>query len=144
MSEPFFPPPKHEGTSEPEPGYRSAAARAADEAAPAPVKPVVVQRAEAPPESIAPAVKGKAPKLSKEEVQALLATAGALEKPSTAVVLGKRTWILVPVGLVSHFFGLVFGEHAAVAQLVTYGVGLVLAALYILAPLRKQEREGWH
>ncbi len=133
MSEPFFPPPPGKKPyREPE--------RAPD--APAPPK-TVVHRAEPPKEEEAPIEKGKAPpKLSREEVSALLATSGT--NSSVAAQCGKRAAIVViPIGLIRWGLVLLFGESAPVAAAILSGLCALGAIAWTAAPLWKQKRDGW-
>lgn len=136
MSEPFFPPP----------GARTSEAGGYREPAPAPplaTKPAVVVRPDPPaPEEDAPAgAKKPMPKLSKEEVQALIATSTP-EESSAAARSGKRAIILLPIGLLRSVFMALFAEWPVVGFVLT--AAIVLGALaWISAPLWKQSREGW-
>jgi hypothetical protein len=132
VSEPYFPPPGRGPTP-----YREPNGAKGEEAPPA---KVVVRRAEPPKEEEAPA--RAAPKLSREEVSALLATSGAT--PSWGARCGKRAAVIViPVGLIRWGLVLVFGESAPIAATVLSGLCAIAALAWIAAPLWRQNREGW-
>lgn len=140
MGEPFFPPPKPAGDGA---GYREPA-KVADDAAPTPTRaPAVVTRPDPIVEEPAAAPGGKKPmpKLSPEEVRALLATEGA--SSSALARCGKRAVILVPVGLIRWGFAVVLGGYGEVAMMIVTIALFAGAFAWMAAPLWKQSKDGW-
>lgn len=133
MSEPFFPPP----------GARTSDAGGYREPAPAPplaTKAAVVVRPDPPAPEEDVAARPAPPKLSPDEIRALLATEGA--RRSTLARCGKRTIVVVPIGLLHALSSLAFASLPIVATLVSVALGAAGLA-YIAAPLWRQERDGW-
>jgi hypothetical protein len=100
----------------------------------------IVHRPEPPPDDDAPGAAPLAkpkPKLTPDEVRALLAVETA-NRPTPLKRTVKRGVILVPVGLLSLLFRVVFGEYAWIAETV-----ITLAALvWIARPLFAKD-DGW-
>jgi hypothetical protein len=126
---PYFPPPREaKATEAPEAQPEEAFA----------VEPRAVSRVEAPPSDAAPQPEpAKKPKLSPDEIKALLAVDGVV-RPSPFARAAKRGGIVViPTGLISLLLQLVLGEHAIwVIPLVILG-----AIAWTARPLFR--RDGW-
>ena len=97
--------------------------------------PTIVHRPEPPPDSDSPP---KKPKLSPEEVRALLAVGDATRDKTKAQVLWKRgRVILIPVGLVDLALHLLVGDYAYIFMILVTVAGIV----WMARPLFR--KEGW-
>ncbi len=137
MGEPFFPPPKPAGDGA---GYREPA-KVAEEPSPNRAAAVVTRPDPLVDEEPAPGGKKPMPKLSPEEVRALLATEGA--RSSALARCGKRAVILVPVGLIRWGFAVVLGGYGEVAMMIVTIALFAGAFAWMAAPLWKQSKDGW-
>ena len=98
--------------------------------------PTIVHRPEPPPDSDPP--QKPKPKLTPEEVRALLAVGDATRDKTKAQVLWKRgRVILIPVGLIDLALHLLFGDYAIVPMILLGIASLVWTA----RPLFK--KDGW-
>lgn len=132
MSDAYFPPPRKEEDAEGS-AYRVPAAVTPTSSP----RPVVVRRADA---SDSEVEASAATKLTKDEIQALLATDASARGHSPLARCGRRAVVIVvPVGLLRWLAEAAFGDYALVAT-----VALFLASLaWVAAPLARQKREGW-
>ncbi len=137
MGEPFFPPP---GARGPDPGGYREPAPAPPEPKAVATTPAVVVRPDPPAADEDDAARRAPPKLSKDEIRALLATEGA--RRSTLARCGKRTVVVVPIGILHTLSSVAFSSWPIVSTLVTVALGAAGLA-YIAAPLWQQERDGW-
>lgn len=135
MSAPFFPPPDPFRTS----------ARPSE--APAATPRAVVQRPEPTRDAASPVPAAGKPKLTQEEIAALLAvssSAGSRQDEG-----GPKKWnprravVLVPIGLIDLLLDFVF-DDAAMTMRWALSIALFVGGLvYVLAPLFRQKRDGW-